>query len=75
MPRLEFSAIGQPGQAVMLGLVRELALHGPCLGYVVKDHHHAGHVAAAIADRRSGMLYRMHIAVMAVQQAGLCLDD
>lgn len=73
--RLEFSAIDRPGQAIMLGLVRQLALHGPCLGYVVEDHYYAGHVTAAVADRRSGMLYRMHIAVMAIQQAGFRVDD
>ena len=55
-PFLELAPVDQAGQRIVAREVRELAVQLPLLAHVVKHHHGADDVAAAILNRRRGIL-------------------
>ena len=56
-PIIQQQAVGQVGQVVMMRQVRHPLRHRARLGDIVKNHHGAGHLASAIVNGRSGILY------------------
>ena len=66
-PPFKFSAIDQPGERVVAGLVIELALQTLVLTDIMEHHDRADHMAFAIADRR-GRILHVHIGAVAADK-------